>query len=177
MRPLLAAALVAAAAGLPCAAYAQRDNVENRSTLLITPAALAERINSPNLVLLHLGDRAQYDSAHIPGARYVALQDVSVSGPQSPDGLTLQLPSSDYLRSRLAALDISDNSYVVVYYGRDWISPTTRVMLTLDYAGLGDRTVMLDGGMPRWQREGHPVTANVPDARTGALSPLKTKAS
>src|SRR5256885_4902241 len=43
------------------------------------------------------------------------------------------------LREHLQAVGISDRSRIVVYYGNDWVSPTTRVVFTLDYAGLGDR--------------------------------------
>jgi len=174
MRPIPGAAAVFAALLLLSApAAAQRDA---RTTVLITPAALAQRLNDRNVVLLHFGERAQYDSAHIPGAHFVTLQDISVSGAQSPDGLTLQMPSPDDLRARLAALGINDSSFVVVYFGKDWISPTTRMLFTLDYAGLGDRSAMLDGGMPRWQREGHPVTSAAVAASTGSLSPLRTRA-
>jgi thiosulfate/3-mercaptopyruvate sulfurtransferase len=83
------------------------------------------------------------------------------------------MPPADVLRERLAALGISDNSRVVVYYGKDWVSPTTRVIFTLDYAGLGHATSLLDGGMEAWLREGREVTAAVPPARAGTLSPLK----
>lgn len=172
MRLLPGVAAVAAVVVLSTTAGAQRDE---RARLLISPAALAQRLNDRNLVLLHLGDRAQFDSAHIPGARYVSLQDVAVSGAQSPDSLTLQLPPAEDLRARLAALGIGDSSFVVAYYGRDWISPTTRVLFTLDYAGLGDRSAMLDGGMPAWQREGRPVTTEIAAPRTGTLSSLRTR--
>ena len=172
MRHIRGVAAVAAIVLLSTAAGAQHDN---RSTVLISPAALAQRLNDRNLVLLHLGERAQYDSAHIPGARFVSLQDISVSGAGSPDGLTLQMPEPDSLRMRLAALGIGDSSFVVVYFGRDWISPTTRTLFTLDYAGLGDRSAMLDGGMPRWQREGHAVTARVPTWSAASLSSLRTR--
>lgn len=163
--------LLAAAAARTLSAQSNRDP---RGSLLVSPAALAERMKSPNLVLLHVGDRAQYDSAHIPGARYVALQDISISG-ESANGLTLQMPSDADLQNRLAALGIGDSSFVVVYFGRDWITPTTRVMFTLDYAGLGNRSAVLDGGMPRWQREGRPVTTELPTVRVATLSPLKTR--
>ena len=109
------------------------------------------------------------------GARFVSLQDISVSGAGSPDGLTLQMPDVESLRQRLAALGIGDSSFVVVYFGRDWISPATRTLFTLDYAGLGDRSAMLDGGMPRWQREGHPVTAQLPVLSAASLSSLRTR--
>lgn len=38
--------------------------------------------------------------------------------------------------------------------------PTTRVVLTLDYAGLGGNTRVLDGGMAAWKAAGRPITAD-----------------
>jgi len=49
------------------------------------------------------------------------------------------------------------------------------VMLTLDYAGLGDRSSLLDGGFAAWTKEGREVSATVPDVRPGTLAPLTTK--
>ena len=46
--------------------------------------------------------------------------------------------------------------------GKDWISPLTRVAFTLDYAGLGGRTMVLDGGLPAWKAAGKAVTADLP---------------
>ncbi|HEX3632547.1 MAG TPA: rhodanese-like domain-containing protein, partial [Casimicrobiaceae bacterium] len=68
-----------------------------------------------------------------------------------------------------------DNSRVIVYTGKDSISPTTRIVFTLDYAGLGARASYLDGGQPAWVKNGGAVTKDVPPARTGKLSPLKIK--
>src|SRR5262249_35754388 len=53
--------------------------------------------------------------------------------------------------------------------------PSTRVVFTLDYAGLGARTVLLDGGQAAWVKAGGAVTREVPAPRTGHLSPLQTK--
>lgn len=136
--------------------------------LLLSAAQLAERLNDPKLVLLHVGEKASYDAAHIPGARFA---DVRASLHTRADGLTLQMLPADLLRERLAALGISDDSHVVVYQSDDWFSPATRLMLTLHYAGLA-RVSMLDGGLPAWVREQRPVTADVPAARAGTLSPL-----
>jgi len=167
--------LIAGALALAMLASRSSKGQDARGRLLISPAALAERLKNPNTVLLHVGEKSQYDSAHIAGARFVTLQDISVSGAQSPDGLTLQLPADGELRARLQALGIGDSSFVVVYYGKDWVTPSTRVLFTLDYAGLGGRAALLDGGMQRWLREGRPVTADVAPARTGSLSPLRTR--
>ena len=66
------------------------------------------------------------------------MAELSISG---PSGNALEMPPADDLRSRLERLGISDGSRVVVYYGKDWVAPTTRVIFTLDYAGLGDRAL------------------------------------
>jgi thiosulfate/3-mercaptopyruvate sulfurtransferase len=81
-----------------------------------------------------------------------------------PGTLELELPSPTELRGRLEKLGISDDSRIVVYYAKEWISPATRVVLTLDWIGLGDRTSLLDGGLRLWKQEGHAVTSVVPPA-------------
>lgn len=146
-----------------------------RQSLVVTTSWLAEHINDPNLVLLHVGDMDEYTAKHLPGARHVTLSDIAVSD-RSATGLILEMPpTAEDLRGRLAKLGISDDSRIVVYYAKDWVSPTTRVIFTLDYAGLGDRAVLLDGGMDAWVRDGHDVTVRVPPARTGKLAPLKIR--
>jgi thiosulfate/3-mercaptopyruvate sulfurtransferase len=142
-----------------------------RETLLVSTSWLAQHLHDPNLVLLHVGQKAEYDAEHIPGARFAEMHDVA-GAPSG--GLTLEMPPADVLREHLAALGISDDSHIVVYYGKDWVSPTTRIIFTLDYAGL-DRVSLLDGGMGAWVKDGHDVTTDVPPARTGTLSPLKTR--
>jgi thiosulfate/3-mercaptopyruvate sulfurtransferase len=148
-----------------------------RAALLVSTAWLAEHLKDPDLVLLHVGDRAEYDAGHIPGARYVSQNDVAVSNHDraTDSGLMLELPSPDSLRARLERLGISDRSRVVVYYGNDWISPTTRIVFTLDHAGLGARTSVLDGGMPAWRGDGRALTTEAPARTVGSLSPLRTK--
>jgi thiosulfate/3-mercaptopyruvate sulfurtransferase len=146
-----------------------------RQSMVVNTSWLAAHLNDPNLVLLHVGDPDEYKAKHIPGARFVSLSDIAVSD-RSATGLILEMPpTAEDLRGRLARLGISDDSRVVVYYGKDWVSPTTRVIFTLDYAGLGEQAVLLDGGMDAWVRDGHAVTDVVPAARTGKLAPLKIR--
>jgi len=145
-----------------------------RQKLVVDADWLKAHLADPDLVLLHVGDKAEYEAAHIPGARFVSLADISISD-HSGKGLMLEMPPADDLRHRLEALGISDKSRVVVYYGKDWVSPSTRVIFTLDYAGLGDRSSLLDGGQDAWVRAGGTVTKDVPAAKSGTLSPLRTR--
>ena len=143
--------------------------------VVVSTTWLAESLKDPNLVLLHVGDRAEYDAGHIPGARHVKLDDISVSSHDRQSGLMLEMPQPDSLRARLEALGISDRSRVIVYYGNDWVSPATRVIFTLDYAGLGQSAALLDGGMQAWKAEHRPVTAEPPKATAGHLAALRIK--
>lgn len=161
-RLLLAAAFALTAAAAP------------RDQLVVDAAWLKQHLKDPDLVLLQVGDKESFAAGHIPGARPAMMQDVSVSE-HNMTGLMLEMPPTDDLRKRLEALGISDNSRVIVYFGKDWVSPSTRILFTLDYAGLGARASLLDGGLPAWQRAGGEVTKDPAPATTGKLSPLKTK--
>jgi thiosulfate/3-mercaptopyruvate sulfurtransferase len=141
--------------------------------VVVSTTWLAENLKDPNLVLLPVGDRAEYEAGHIPGARHVKLDDISVSSHDRQSGLMLEMPQPDSLRARLEALGISDRSRVIVYYGNDWVSPATRVIFTLDYAGLGQSAALLDGGMQAWKAEHRPITAEPPKSATGHLAALR----
>ncbi len=139
-------------------------------SILVSTAWLSERMKRPGLVLFEVGDKRDYDGAHLPGAQFINLRDISA--PRGPEGsLALELPDVARLDSVLEARGISDDSYVVVYFGKDWVSPTTRVFLTLEYAGLRGRVSMLDGGRPAWEAEGRPVTTEVPVVAKGSFTP------
>lgn len=142
--------------------------------LVVDSAWLAAHLGDKDLVLLHVGDADEYAKGHIRGARLVSLDDVSVSEHTSK-GLMLEMPAAEDLRARLEKLGISDGSRIVAYYGDDWVSPTTRVVFTLQYAGLGERTSLLDGGMPAWVRQGGALTKETPPPQSGKLAPLRTQ--
>jgi thiosulfate/3-mercaptopyruvate sulfurtransferase len=182
MRPLLPQRHLAAT--LACALlsiHIPRTMTAQKAAFVATPptvstAWLAEHLRDPNLVLLHVGDRKGYDKEHIPGARFIDLDDISVSNmDHDHGGLMLEMPQPDSLRAHLQALGISDNSRVIVYYGTEWVSPATRVVFTLDYAGLGAGSALLDGGMQAWKTEHRSVTAEMPKPQRGTLSALKIK--
>ena len=150
-----------------------------RDRLLVSTEWLAVHIADPKLVLLHVGERAEYDAGHLPGARFVALRDVSAgaSGPGATAALRLEMLPAEELRHRLEALGIADDARIVVYFGKDWVSPSTRLLFTLDYAGLGANAALLDGGQPAWVREGRAVTAEAVAPPAGRLAPLRLRDS
>jgi thiosulfate/3-mercaptopyruvate sulfurtransferase len=142
-----------------------------RSDAVVDAKWLAAHVKDPDIVLLHVGDADEYAAGHIPGARLVTLDDVSVSE-HTKTGLMLQMPADEDLRARLQKLGISDDSSIVVYYGKDWVSPSTRVVFTLQYAGLSDHAKLLDGGMGAWVRTGGALSKDAASTQPGKLSPL-----
>jgi thiosulfate/3-mercaptopyruvate sulfurtransferase len=163
--------LLACAAGI---AGAQKAG-DPRDALLVSTAWLGQHLNDPALVLLHLGPDDAYAKAHVPGTYNVQMEDFAVDD-HTANGQMLELLPAETLRAKLGAFGITDRSRVVVIAAGGFTPWATRLILTLDYAGLGDRTALLDGGMPAWTKEGRPVTAVVPDKRTSTLGPLRTKA-
>ena len=151
----------------------QRTGAASRAELLVSPDWVAARLQDPSLVLLHVGERPEYDREHLPGARFVSLRDISREA--GTPAVPLEMLEPQALRQKLEQLGISDDSRVVVYFGRDWVTPATRVVLTLDWIGLGDRTSLLDGGMPRWRAEGHALTADLPVVTPGRLTARPTR--
>lgn len=141
-----------------------------RDQLLVSTAWLAEHAADKDLVVLHVGTAAGYQAKHIPGARLVDPNGLTV---KTPEGLVTELPPPEELRAQMQALGISDRSRVIVYSEGEGIARATRIVLTLDAAGFGARTSLLDGGLGEWQRSGHAVTADAPPASTATLSPLK----
>jgi thiosulfate/3-mercaptopyruvate sulfurtransferase len=155
------------------AAQSPRPHHNESAPMLVTPAWLAAHLHDRHLVLLQMGEREKYDQRHIPGARFVDFHQAMHY--DAPNGLTLEMPPAESLRVSLEQLGISDDSRIVIYYGEDWVSPTTRLYFMLDYAGLGGSTSLLDGGMGAWIRAGHATTAEVPPPRPGKLAALQVR--
>ena len=177
MRPSPALCRRALAAAVLAAAFAARpphaDAQSPRDRMVVTPAWVAAHLHDPDLVVLHVGDTAGYRAGHIAGARFIRQWDLSTPHDMSDTTqLMLQLPDAETLRRKLQTFGISDRSRIVVYYAGDWVSPATRVVYTLFWAGLGDRTVLMDGGLGEWKAEGRPVTSAVPAVSPGRLSAL-----
>lgn len=76
--------------------------------MVVTPAWLASHLDDPNLVLIHVGDSADYAKNHIAGARFANLS--RLSAPTGDGRLTLEMPPAGELRNGLAELGISDRS-------------------------------------------------------------------
>jgi thiosulfate/3-mercaptopyruvate sulfurtransferase len=160
--PVRATHLLFAGLALVASAAAVLAAQPGTATLLISAQQLAREIKDPSLVVLHVGPKDDYDAGHVPGARLVLPQDLAAT--PTPGAPTLELPDAADLRARLEKLGVGDRSTIIVVAGADWASPSTRVVWTLQAAGLGARTRWLDGGNEGWKRAGLAVSKDVPTA-------------
>ena len=146
----------------------QAQTVKVNESLIVSTEWLGKHLEDDTLVLLQVGEKDEFTAAHIPRAQLIQTADISTPRGQ---GLTLEMPPVDQLKATFEKLGISDKSRIVIYFGKDWVTPTARVFLTLDYLGLGNRTSILDGGLPAWRAENRPVTTEVVEPKKGTLTP------
>lgn len=127
---------------------------------LVSTDWLALHLKDPDLRILdaswYLPDmgrdgRAEYDAAHIPGARYFDIDDISDHRSELPH----MAPPVEKFMSRLRAMGVGDGHQVVVYDGAGLFS-AARVWWLFRLMGKTDIAV-LDGGFAKWQAEGRPV--------------------
>jgi thiosulfate/3-mercaptopyruvate sulfurtransferase len=128
----------------------------NPATMLVTTAWLAKHRADRDLVVLHVGNKAQYDSGHIDGSRLTSLDEVSL--PTVPGGLTLQMAGVEQLTAWAVRNGIGDRTRVIVVPHDGALQSATRVFITLAYLGAMDRISLLDGSFQAWKKEARPVT-------------------
>jgi thiosulfate/3-mercaptopyruvate sulfurtransferase len=138
-----------------------------RAEMLVSTDWLAQRLNDPNVVVLHVArDRAVYDKGHIPGARFLPYNELLIS----EGGVSNELPAVEKLEAVFERAGVSDDSRVILY-ADDQVLPATRCYFTLDYLGHGDRAALLDGGIQKWRAEERPVSTDAVTPATGGSTP------
>lgn len=143
---------------------------------LIDAAALHARLDDARLLVLDcrfsLADvsagPAAYMTGHIPGARYVNLNE-QLSAPVIP-GKTGRhpLPTREAFAATLRALGARDTSSIVAYDDASGAF-AARLWWMVRWLGHADVAV-LDGGFRAWREAGYPVSAGTVDAVPGDFS-------
>jgi thiosulfate/3-mercaptopyruvate sulfurtransferase len=134
-----------------------------KSEMLVTTAWLQEHLADRDLVVLYIGqDRTRFDDGHVPGSRFVRLDELVE---QHKDSLN-ELPPVADLQTLFESLGVGDDSRVVLVGDHGGVF-AARAYFTLDYLGHGDRAALLDGGLEKWAAEARPLSRdNVPSAPT-----------
>jgi len=127
---------------------------------LVSTDWLAAHLNDPDLRILDASyylaamgrdARAEYDAAHIPGARFFDIDEISDGRSELPH---MAAPTEKFM-SRMRAMGVGDGHQVVVYDGAGLFS-AARVWWNFRLMGKTDVAV-LDGGFPKWQAEGRAI--------------------
>ena len=123
---------------------------------LVSTDWLAAHLNDPDLRILDASwhmpgsdrdSKAEYQAAHIPGARFFDIDEIS----DQRSALPHMAPPPEKFISRMRAMGVGDGHQVVVYDSVGIFS-APRVWWTFKLMGKMDVAV-LDGGMPKWLRE------------------------
>lgn len=120
---------------------------QGNTGVIVSADWLRTRMEDPSLLLFHVGTEEVFDSIHIPGARLLDPYAFTVDS----EGLGNQLPEADSVLALLGTLGVERDSRIVLYYESEgMITRTARVFLTLDFAGYGEQSHVLNGGMDGW---------------------------
>jgi thiosulfate/3-mercaptopyruvate sulfurtransferase len=174
---IVGAALFAVAPGVAPALHAQPSSAvtpaasEAARSALLRPADVRVLARDRSVVILQVGTSSQYVAGHVPGARPVALGDVST--PRRQDALFLEIPDTPTLERWARSVGISDaTSRIVVVPATDTLQSATRVLFTLAFMGFGERVAFLDGGLSAWRASGAALEAGEAPPLAPTTGPL-----
>jgi thiosulfate/3-mercaptopyruvate sulfurtransferase len=140
-----------------------------RGRYIVETDWLAEHLDAPDLVVvdgsLHLptkqrDPKQEYAAEHIPGALFFDIDDIA----DHSNPLPHMLPSTVVFASKMKRMGIGDGTRVVAY-DNEGLYSAARVWWMLRAMGHEDVAV-LNGGLPKWKADGHPVTDEPPPARS-----------
>jgi thiosulfate/3-mercaptopyruvate sulfurtransferase len=148
----------------------------HRSRFLVETSWLEEHLHDPRIRIVdmrgyvraverdgvqqaeYVGARDEYEQAHIPGAVYI---DWTSDIVDPDDDVEAQVASPERFAAVMSRLGIGDEHRVVAYDTHPASQFATRLWWALRYYGHDD-VVVLNGGLPKWKREGRPLTSDVP---------------
>jgi thiosulfate/3-mercaptopyruvate sulfurtransferase len=139
-----------------------------------TTAELAAELEDPNLGVIdaswHLPNTgrigpAEFRHKHIPGAVFFDIDTIA----DQDRGLPHMLPKPETLAKAMTALGLGDGMRFVVYDATG-LYAAARVWWTLRAYGVEDVRI-LEGGLPKWIKEGRPLKSGDADPKPRAFTP------
>jgi thiosulfate/3-mercaptopyruvate sulfurtransferase len=142
---------------------------------LVSTDWLADHLGEPDLVVVdaswHMptsgrSGREEYLAAHIPGARFLDIDELSDHADPAPH----MLPGAAEFGAAMERLGVGRDDRVVVYDNSP-VRSGARGWFMLRHFG-ADQVAILDGGLQTWLAEGRPIDSGEPgrrDASFGAI--------
>jgi len=137
----------------------------SQASPLVTPEWLAQNLGRRDVRVLdgswHMPQlkrdaRGEFAETHVSGAVFFDIDAIADSSTSLPH----MLPRASEFARSVGRLGIGDRDRVIVYDSRGVVS-AARVWWTFRAFG-HDAVAVLDGGLPRWRAEGHPVESGTP---------------
>ncbi len=160
--------------------------MKERSRFLVETTWLAEHMQDPHLRIVdmrgyvrtverdgvqearYIGARDEYEQAHIPGALYIDWTS-DIVDPDDP--IEAQIAPTERFAQVMGRLGVGDQHLVVAYDAHPASQFATRLWWALNYYG-HDQVVVLNGGLPKWQRENLPLTDTIPVYPPATFTPV-----
>jgi thiosulfate/3-mercaptopyruvate sulfurtransferase len=136
---------------------------------LVSTEWLADRLGEPDLIVVdsswHMpasgrSGRAEYLEAHIPGARFLDIDELSDKSDPAPH----MLPGPADFGAAMERLGIGRDERIVVYDNSP-VRTAARGWVTLRHFG-ADKVAILDGGFQKWLAEGRQTESGEPAPRS-----------
>lgn len=141
---------------------------------LVSTQWLQDHLSSPDIRIVDASwylasanrdAKAEYSEAHIPGAVFFDIDEISDTTSPYPH----MLPPPEKFASRVKALGLGDGNHIIVYDGAGLFS-AARVWWM--FRAMGKKEVsVLDGGLPKWKSEGRPLDDLPPVAKARHFTP------
>jgi thiosulfate/3-mercaptopyruvate sulfurtransferase len=144
-------------------------------TTLVSTEVLARHLDDPDWIVFDcrhdLADpgrgRREYAQAHVPGARFLHLDD-DLSSPRTGTNGRHPLPDFGRLRDKLERAGVGSGLQAVAYDAQGGMVAARLWWLA---RGLGhERIAVLDGGWGKWVAEGRPQSSQTPAPKPGRFS-------
>jgi thiosulfate/3-mercaptopyruvate sulfurtransferase len=146
---------------------------------LVSTDWLAGHLGEPGLVVVdsswHMpasgrSGRDEFLASHIPGARFIDIDELSDHSSPSPH----MLPKPEEFGGAMERLGIGRDDRIVVYDNSP-LRTAARGWFTLRHFGAPDVAV-LDGGFQKWLAEGRPTESGEPEPRRASFEAEQSRA-
>src|SRR5579875_1082654 len=148
------------------------DPMAGEPTALVSTEWLAEHLHDPAIRIVDgtyflptvpRDAAAEFAERHIPGAVFFDIDAIKDHGNPLPH----MLPEPAEFAARVGALGLGDETTIIAYDAHGVMS-AARVWWMFRVMG-HDAVAVLDGGLPKWLREGRPLAAGPAKPRQRAL--------
>jgi thiosulfate/3-mercaptopyruvate sulfurtransferase len=138
---------------------------------LVSTDWLSAQLGAPDLVIFdaswylpteHRDAPALWRAAHLPGAQFFDIDRIA----DTESALPHMAPTAARFERLIGALGVSNHNRVV-FYDQKGIFSAARGWWLMRLFG-HERVAVLDGGLPKWQREGRPITVGDEPPRAAA---------